>query len=322
MNLRPRNHIQVETGDGNDQVTYVQNAPVDIDGGTGIDTVAITGTAANDTFVMLGNLILGAGIITTFNNVERMEVDGGAGNDQFYVLDTHADLETILQGGSGDDQFHLGGLPPALYFDRPAFTYFPPAYLLNVQRINPLSANPVDRQIIGMETITPQPIVIDPVPFIFAADAVFDVSRFAGRITLIGDEAYEVNSDRNSVVGDELIVHNQQVTSGTTLSLSSTSRSGSTVYGIKDLIDTGMGKNGSLTYFGVEYEQLEQLEIRFGDHNDNVTVNALPDGTVAELVLAAGDDRVVLNALGAGVRVLGGAGNDRSSRLRRYLPLI
>ena len=48
------------------------------------------------------SLIAGAGRITTFTNIEAIEVDGGGGPDVIYVLSTNAEFSTTIVGGSGD----------------------------------------------------------------------------------------------------------------------------------------------------------------------------------------------------------------------------
>ncbi len=45
-------HIGVKGGSGNDTIEYNVDAPVDIEGGTGFNTLVLLGTAANDTFVV------------------------------------------------------------------------------------------------------------------------------------------------------------------------------------------------------------------------------------------------------------------------------
>ena len=113
-------------GTGSNRYDYLQNAPVFINGGPGIDTIVVTGTPIGDIFIITDTLIAGAGRITTFTNIEAIEVDGGGGPDQIYVLSTNALFSTSVIGGSGDDIIHIGGAPPPLILDPPGFTYTPP----------------------------------------------------------------------------------------------------------------------------------------------------------------------------------------------------
>ncbi|MCH5373142.1 MAG: hypothetical protein JJ992_04150, partial [Planctomycetes bacterium] len=113
---------------GDNRYSYLQNAPVFINGGEGVDTTVINGSPINDTFVVTEDFVAGGGRITYFTGIERLEINGGAGNDEIYVLSTSTDFETIVTGGSGDDVIHLGGRHPTLVLDPPAFTYQPPAF--------------------------------------------------------------------------------------------------------------------------------------------------------------------------------------------------
>ena len=115
-------------GSGDNRYDYLQNAPVFINGGPGVDTIVVIGTPIGDIFVITDDYIAGAGRIVTFVGVEAVEVDGAGGPDQIYVLATGDKFETTVTGGSGDDTIHVGGDAPTLVFDPPSFTYTPPAF--------------------------------------------------------------------------------------------------------------------------------------------------------------------------------------------------
>ena len=117
-------------GTGMNRYEYVQNAPVDINGGPGIDTIVVIGTPIGDNFVVTDTYIAGAGRIVTFKNVEPIEVDGGGGPDEIWILATNPNLVTVIDGGSGDDIIHIGGTPPILVFDDPPQTYVPPPFII------------------------------------------------------------------------------------------------------------------------------------------------------------------------------------------------
>ena len=55
-------HIGVKGGSGNDTIEYNVDAPVDIEGGTGFNTLVLLGTEANDTFVVTETGIFGGGL--------------------------------------------------------------------------------------------------------------------------------------------------------------------------------------------------------------------------------------------------------------------
>ena len=119
-------------GSGSNRYEYLQNAPVEINGGSGFDTIIIDGTPLDDTFVITATYVAGAGRIVNFTNIESVEVDGGGGNDTFWVLNTDPSLKVTINGGTGDDVIHVGGTPPPLVFDPPPFTYTPPPYTVQL----------------------------------------------------------------------------------------------------------------------------------------------------------------------------------------------
>lgn len=51
----------VNAGDGDDQISYVVNAPVTIDGGTGTNTLGLIGTEFADVFVITAGGVYGYG---------------------------------------------------------------------------------------------------------------------------------------------------------------------------------------------------------------------------------------------------------------------
>ncbi len=115
-------------GGGNNRYEYLQNAPVTIAGGTGIDTIIINGTPIGDVFIVTDMYAAGAGRIVPFTDVEKITINAAGGADKIYILSTNPELEVTIRGGSGDDTIHLGGNPPTLAFDPPAITYYPKPY--------------------------------------------------------------------------------------------------------------------------------------------------------------------------------------------------
>jgi len=115
-------------GAGNNRYTYLQNAPVFISGGAGIDTIVINGTPIGDLFIVTDKYVVGAGRVVYFTGIERLEINSAGGDDDIYILSSNADLEITVRGGSGNDEVHLGGDPPPLIFDPPPFSFQPPSY--------------------------------------------------------------------------------------------------------------------------------------------------------------------------------------------------
>ena len=102
-------HIKVDGGVGDDTIRYNIDAPVQVDGGTGFNTLVLLGTEADDTFVITKDGIFGGGLNVAYTNIQAVTVDALEGNDKFYVLSTLAGVSTTLIGGVGGDTFVIGG---------------------------------------------------------------------------------------------------------------------------------------------------------------------------------------------------------------------
>ncbi|NBO21052.1 MAG: hypothetical protein EBU97_03730, partial [Rhodobacteraceae bacterium] len=94
---------------GDDAFLYNINAPVNIDGGAGVDRVVVLGTEYGDTFLITDQGIFGAGLSISFAGVEVAEVDGLEGDDTFYVMSTSDKVVTNVIGGLGNDRVVVGG---------------------------------------------------------------------------------------------------------------------------------------------------------------------------------------------------------------------
>ena len=99
-------------GAGADKIQYAVNAPVNIDGGDGFDTVIVIGTEFNDDFVVTATGVFGGGLNVNFVNIEKLVVDGGAGDDRFFVLGTGPTFTTEIDGGLGSDLVSVLGPTP------------------------------------------------------------------------------------------------------------------------------------------------------------------------------------------------------------------
>ena len=100
---------QINSGAGADNIQYAINAPVNIDGGDGFDTVVVVGTEFHDNFAITEDGVFGAGLNVNFNNTERLEIDGLEGDDEFFVLGTSDEIETDIIGNLGSDRFDISG---------------------------------------------------------------------------------------------------------------------------------------------------------------------------------------------------------------------
>ncbi len=88
---------------------YVLNGPLNIDGGEGMNTYTVLGTEEDDAFVLTQEGIRGAGLNTSYQNIQRVNLDAREGNDHIYVLSTRSNVITTLIGGSGSNTFDLSG---------------------------------------------------------------------------------------------------------------------------------------------------------------------------------------------------------------------
>ena len=131
-------------GTGMNRYEYVQNAPVEINGGPGTDTVIVIGTPIGDDFVVTDTYIAGAGRIVNFTSIERIEIDGAGGPDRIWIESTSSLIETIVDGGTGDDTINIGGTPPLLVFDPPSFTYTPPAFTVQLPPVTTYTPTSID----------------------------------------------------------------------------------------------------------------------------------------------------------------------------------
>ena len=100
--------IDLQGGDDDDTIDYNINAPVNIDGGSGFDTLTAIGTEKNDTFRVTRDSIIGAGLTITYDGLESVDVDAMEGNDTFIVESTRSGVITNLIGGLGSDHFIVG----------------------------------------------------------------------------------------------------------------------------------------------------------------------------------------------------------------------
>jgi len=90
---------------GEDFPDYVVNSLVDIDGGTGRNTLTIVGTEAGDRYVIQDGAIFGGGLNVKFTNIAFLDCVGEEGDDEFIVLSTDPSVLLSLYGGLGSDTF-------------------------------------------------------------------------------------------------------------------------------------------------------------------------------------------------------------------------
>ena len=113
-----RQRTDISGGAGADLIEYAVNAPVNIDGGDGLDRVNIIGTEFGDDFVITEDGVFGAGLNVNFVNIEALNVDGAEGDDRFFIESTSEKFITEIAGGLGSDTFNFSGdTPPVVSND-------------------------------------------------------------------------------------------------------------------------------------------------------------------------------------------------------------
>ena len=99
----------INGGQGADFISYTVNAPVNISGGDGLDTLTVVGTEFGEDFVVTEDGIYGGGLAISYDGIENLVLDAMAGNDTFFIAGTRDDVAVTLIGGLGSDTFNLGG---------------------------------------------------------------------------------------------------------------------------------------------------------------------------------------------------------------------
>ena len=86
---------------------YLVNSLVDVDGGTGTDSLLVVGTEADDSYVVQDGKIFGGGLTIKYRNIETLDVTGEEGNDLISVLSTSPDIALSIYGSKGSDRFEI-----------------------------------------------------------------------------------------------------------------------------------------------------------------------------------------------------------------------
>jgi len=101
--------LDIRTGGGDDEVQYNVNAPVSVEGGTGIDKLVVLATEFADDIVITAGRIYGGGLNVRYSTVEIVEVDGLEGDDEFFVQSTAFGVAYRVIGGLGSDTINVAG---------------------------------------------------------------------------------------------------------------------------------------------------------------------------------------------------------------------
>lgn len=94
--------------EGNDQFQYASSAAVTADGGPGNDIFVMLLTERADHVVLSDDGVFGGGLALNVQDIERVIVSLGAGDDRFYALSSSSSSTPIeVIGGDGSDGFFV-----------------------------------------------------------------------------------------------------------------------------------------------------------------------------------------------------------------------
>ena len=102
-----RNQTELLGEHGDDYVQYDESAPVEVDGGSGFNTLVVIGTEFDDIFIIHETGIYGAGLFIQAINIQRLVVSTQEGDDKVYVLSTAPQTAMGAVGDLGSDTFFI-----------------------------------------------------------------------------------------------------------------------------------------------------------------------------------------------------------------------
>ncbi|MBL8486356.1 MAG: DUF4347 domain-containing protein [Rhodocyclaceae bacterium] len=337
----------VRGGTGNNTISYVQNAAVNIDGGAGNDTVIVNGTAIGDTFIVttielevspgvfeLRQQVVGAGLQIKMTDVERLEVNGAGGNDHIYVFGTLDGLDVTIRGGSGDDTIVIGGAAVTVTVDPPAYIYQPPTQTIDpapyIDHYDTYSFSwgdywywtwsfPFLRYQPLVTYTWSVPVWVDPAPYT-VTPAAYEIDPdpidfTAGPKYTLNESGHAGGTGADAFrpgIRGKLTVDGQLDTDTLVVHNEDGDPADTATF------DTTTDDKG-LHYHvgglgmgpdGLTYTRVEQFDLNMGAGDDLVTVTAIDPVTRLTLNLGNGDDVVDLRAMEGDLTINGGAGDD------------
>ena len=304
----------VAGGPGFNLIEFVANAPIDIDGGEGTDTVRMLGTFRDDQYIVDADGITGPGASITFTNIEILEINSGDGNDEIFVRSTAANLRLVVYGGAGSDRIYVGAPVPGSA-SNPAFTN-------TLQGIN-------------------GPVLIDGGPGAGSAFGLAVSLRLPSETDTslppgAGGMMTEEQADDVDII-DIVSTAEDRALAG--LMSARVWPTGNTSLNIVTLSGLGMAgdliQNGATVPGGISMRRLEVVDTRMGSGVETVTISAVVAGATTVFrgnagsdvfnVSAAdpGDARLVIYTDAAPGETLAGApGNDRVDARSASVPMV
>lgn len=296
----------VSGGTGDDSIEYAADAPIDIDGGEGIDAIRILGTQFGDRFRIAASgitLLSASGptpLVVTFVGVESLELHAGDGADSVYIVGTSPLVRTLVFGGGGGDRFYFGldPLDPAA-----------PRTLTGIAGPVLIDGGPGDPTIFGLST----PVMLPAETNIALPPGAGSMSdhELPGDIDIIDIDASDETRDLSGAMGPRVWPL------GSTTTLNVITLSGLALGA--DLVQDSQTVPG-----GISLRNLEVADARLGSGNETIAVSAVLPMAITLLAGNGGGDTFNVSAPDApgamlvlygdsrpGQALPGSPGNDR-----------
>lgn len=261
---------------GNNKVySYRLNSPVNIDGGTGDNSLFIFGTPLDDSFIITATSVTGAGLEINYTNIQHLTVEGLGGNDTFYI-------ESI-------------SVPTTIYGDGtlvlPSVANFLNALNLSLPNLNgnaPGATSYNDTFYVGWAGASYIPGTL---------------SLIDAPLTIYGDNG--PNGPNGTTILDANTVNTIYVDDSSDIANQTFNLTSSTVNGGGILTGTGFGTGGSMTYD----DAVEDLNFQTGNGNNTVIIDGNDTASQTSIYGGRGNDTFVVNddyALQAPLALFGG----------------
>jgi Ca2+-binding RTX toxin-like protein len=288
-----------------DTIEYAVNAPVQIEGGAGFDTLLVLGTAFGDVFVVTASGVFGAGRSVSYAGLESITLDALEGDDRIFVLSTAPGVVTSVVGGLGSDVIEIGGDvdPEAVVVTadptgQDALVGEPSAQNLESIQGPLLVAGGVGDAI---DQSLQRPVVLPG-----------ELGDTSGAGILPREESDDVDVltvfHTDNADADEGWLYDRQSTADAPIAN-------------PGIALTGLGMGGAATVDGVTYgggitmRGFEVVEILLGQGDESLAIDATLDGAVTAVHGGGGDDTITITDRGEGPLVVYG---DTSEDRARY----
>lgn len=309
-------NTSVAGGTGSNLIEFVASAPIDIDGGEGIDTIRMLGTFRDDQYIVDATGISGPGTPSiTFTAIEILEINAGDGNDEVFVRSTSANLRVVVYGGAGSDRLFVGAPVPNSSSN--------PAFINTLTGINGpvlLDGGPGDPGAFGLSTSVLLPTETDtPLP--------------PGAGNMLSEEQ----------PGDVDIV--EIIATAETRSLAGLMSARQWPIGSSSTVPvvtlSGLGMGGDIVQGaatipgGISLRRLEVVDTRLGSGVETMTISAVLGGATTLFRGSGGADTFNVSAADPGNALLviytdgapdetfaGTAGNDRVDARTASVPMV